>query len=178
MTATQSLLIAQQQGQMTAPTVGRLQSEYLDPLLRRESGVLFRQGKHPPVPKKLVDYWESTGERLRIEYESPMTRAARTSEAVALQQTFEALAPWARIAGPQVFSRFDPEKVAKLMFEVNGVPQSVMKSDEQVEQEEEQQAMQQAAQMALEAAPVAAQTVETLSRAQAQAGSNPMQAVA
>lgn len=178
MTATQALLIAQQQGQMTAPTVGRLQSEYLDPLIRRESGILFRQGKHPPMPAKLADYLQATGERLTIEYESPMTRAARTGEAVALQRTFEALTPWAQFAGPAVFSRFDPNKVAELMAEVNGVPQEVLKSDAQVEAEQEQQAAQQMAAMALEAAPVAAQTVESLSRAQAQAGSNPGQVAA
>ncbi len=175
MTATQALLIAQQQGQMTAPTVGRLQSEYLDNLIRRESGITFRQGRHPPMPDALRDYLEQTNQRLRLEYESPMTRAARTGEAIALQQTFEALSPWAQVKGPEVYDRFDGKKVAELLSKVNGVPQDVLKTDEQLEAEDEQKAMQQAAQMALQAAPVAAQTVETLGRAQAQAGSAPGQ---
>lgn len=169
MTATQALLIAQQQGQMTSPVVGRLQSEYLGPLLRRESGILFRQGKHPPMPPILEDYMRQTGERLTIEYESPMTRAARAEEGVAIMRTFESLAAWAQIKGPSVYRKFDEGKVADKLAEVNGVPQDVLKSDEQLEAEDEQEAMQNAAAMALQAAPVAAQTAQSLAQMQATA---------
>lgn len=173
MTATQALLIAQQQGQMTAPTVGRLQSEYLDRIIRRESGILHRQGKHPPMPGKLLDFMQATGERLSIEYESPMTRAARTGEAVAIQTTFEALAPWAQIMGPEVFAKFDPDKVAEVMATVNGVPREVLKDDALMEAEDDQKAQQQAMAATLEAAPVVAQSIDSLTKAQAQAAANP-----
>lgn len=174
MTATQALLIAQQQGQMVAPTVGRLQSEYLDRLIRRESAILFRYGKHPPMPKKLADYLRAQEERMSLEYDSPMTRAAKAAEVVALQQSFEALAPWAQIVGPDVYKGFDPAGVAKIVVRANGVPTEALKSKDQIEGEEQQAAQQQALAQTLEAAPIAAQTAKTLADAQAAAQAQPV----
>lgn len=177
MTATQALLLSQQQGQMTGPTIGRLQSEYLDTLIRRESGILHRQGKHPEIPEEMAEYLIQSRERLSINYESPLTRAAMASEAIAVQQTFESLAPWAQVVGPEVYASFDTSKVARLLSRVNGVPQDVMKTDEQMAEEADAQQQQAAMQQILEAAPVAAQTVKTMGEAQAQQASNPLEQV-
>lgn len=172
MTATQALLIAQQQGQMTAPLVGRQQSELLGPLIRRESGILFRQGRHPEMPAKLAEYLEAERESLEIEYESPLTRAARAEEGVAVLRTFESLAPFAQV-DPNVFRRFNVGEVARLVADVNGVPSKVLYSDEEMDALDEQQAAQQAAAAALDAAPVAAQTAKTLSDIQRQSQNAP-----
>jgi len=172
MTATQALLIAQQQGQMTAPVIGRQQTEWLGPMLKRESGLLFRQGRIPPMPAQLAEYLQAQGESLRIEYESPMVRNAQAQDAVALLRTFETLAPFAQV-DPSIYERFDPGEVAKLVAEVNGVPAKAMRSDEQMEALDQQQASQQAFAAALEAAPVAAQTAETFSRMQQTAQAQP-----
>lgn len=173
MTATQALLLAQQQGQMTNPTLGRLQTDFLGRAIKRESGILFRQGRHPEaVPPELAEALQRDGESLAIEYDSPMTRASRAEESIAILRSFEALAPMAQI-DPTVFRRLDPDKVSRLVFEVNGVPASVIRSDEEIEQLEEQEAQQQMAAAALQAAPVAAQTIESLARAQQATSSAP-----
>lgn len=172
MTATQAMLIAQQQGQMTSPVLGRLQAELLGPLIRRESGILYRQGRHPEMPEALAEFMRAEGEALLIEYDSPMSRQARSEEGVAILRTFEALAPMAQI-DPSVYAQFDPREVARLMAEVNGVPRSVLRSDEEIAAMQEQQAQQQGLAAALQAAPVAAQTIESLTRAQREAGSSP-----
>lgn len=166
MTATQALLIAQQQGQMSAPVIGRLQSEWLGPLIRRESGILFRQGRHPEMPQALQDRLAGKGESLEIEYVSPMTRAARSEESISILRTFESLAPIAQI-DPSVYQRFDTEAVAEIVADVNGVPERALKDPEQLEGEKEQQAAQQAIGNVLEAAPIAADTAKTLAEAQA-----------
>lgn len=173
MTATQALLIAQQQGQMTAPVIGRMQSEYLGTLIRRESGILFRQGRHPPMPEKLAQHLQSTGRRLEIEYTTPMTRAARAEDAVAIARTFEALTPWAQVQGPSVFRRFDVDEIAEILADINGVPQKALKTEAQVEAEDEQAAAQQAMAAALEAAPVAADVARTMDQTRREAGVNP-----
>lgn len=166
MTATQALLIAQKEGQLTAPVVGRQQSEWLSPLVKRESGILFRQGRHPSMPAVLQDRLQETQESLIIEYVSPMVRAARSEEAVSLSRTFEALAPWAQV-DPTVYDEFDMKEVARIMSEVNGVPAKALKSPEVREAELAEKEQQAQLGQVLEAAPVAAQTAKTLAEAQA-----------
>jgi hypothetical protein len=172
MTATQAMLIAQQQGQMTMPVVGRLQAEWLGPMIRRESGILYRQGKHPEMPDVLTEYLQSERQPLQIEYESPLTRAAQAEDGIAMLRAFEGMAPLAQI-DPSVFDVLDAKEAARTFMEVNGVPAKVMRSREDVErQTEEGQAMQEAATL-LQAAPVAAQTAKTLAEAQKISGSSP-----
>lgn len=172
MTATQAMLLAQQQGLMTAPTVGRIHSEWGGPQIRRESGILFRQGLHPEMPPALQEYMQEQGEGLQIEYETPMTRAAKSEEAVGILRTFETLAPIAQI-DPTVYDQFDTREVAKIVSDVNGVPARALKSEERLEQEaEDKQARAQMGDV-LEAAPIAAQTAKTLAEAQALAANAP-----
>jgi hypothetical protein len=162
MTATQAMLIAQQQGQMTAPVIGRMQSEWLGPLIRRESGILYRQGKHPPMPQVLADWLADTGKTLQIEYQSPMTRAAQSEEAVGILRAFETLAPLAQI-DPSVYQQFDIGEIARIVSKVNGVPAKALKSPETLATEAEAKQAQAALGDILGAAPIAAQTAKTLS---------------
>lgn len=172
MTATQAMLLAQQQGQLMAPMVGRLQTEFLDPLLRREAGIAFRQGLLPEVPGKLAEYLKARREPLSIVYDSPMTRAIESEGAAALLRSFEALAPLAQ-QDPNVFRRIDMNEAVKIILKGMGAPASAIKSDDDMEVEKEQQAAMEMAQMALQAAPVAAQTAKDLATAQNQLQSNP-----
>lgn len=166
MTATQALLIAQQQGQMSAPVIGRLQTEWLGPLIRRESGILFRQGAYPEIPPALRDRLQSTRESLQIEYVSPLVRAARSEEGISILRTFESLAPIAQV-DPTVFDRFDMAEIPDILADVNGVPERALKAPEVYEAEREQEADQAALGNVLQAAPVAAETAKTLAEAQA-----------
>lgn len=172
MTATQALLLAQQQGQMTAPVVGRLQTEFLGPLIRRESGILHRQGKHPPMPEVLAEWLASEEQPLGIDYESPMTRAARSEDAVAILRTFESLAPMAQV-DPTVYARFNVSEVAQILADVNGVPAKALYTDDEMEAKKAQQEQAQALGQILEAAPIAAETAKTLSDIQVQSQNNP-----
>jgi len=114
----------------------------------------------------LKEFIADTGDGLQIEYQSPMTRAAKSEEAVGILRTFETLAPIAQI-DPSVYDQFDTKEVARIVADVNGVPAKALKSKEQLEREEEDK--QARAQMGdvLEAAPIAAQTAKTLAEAQA-----------
>lgn len=172
MTATQAMLLAQQQGQLTAPIIGRLQSEWLGPQMRRESGILFRQGKHPEMPAILQEFIRDTGKPLQISYQSPMTRAARSEEAVGILRTFESLAPIAQI-DPAVFEVFDTQEIARIVSDVNGVPTKALKSKEKLAEEAEGKQAQQQLGEVLDAAPIAAQTAKTLADAQATSQNTP-----
>lgn len=170
MTATEAMLRAQEKGALLAPTMGRQQSEFLGPLIEREIDILARAGILPPMPPQLVQ----AGGLVEVEYCSPLSRAQRAQDGVAIMQTLEAMAPMAQI-DPSVMMIFDPEAVARELSDINGVPAKVLRSREEVKaMKQAAQAQQQAAAL-LQAAPVASGVVKDLAQAQSMAGAAPSQ---
>jgi hypothetical protein len=170
MTATEAMLRAQEKGALLAPTMGRQQSEFLGPLIEREIDILARAGVLPPMP----DVLREAGGSVDIEYASPLNRAQRAEEGVAIMNTLQAIAPLAQI-DPSVMDVFDPEAVARELADINGVPAKVMRSAEKMKALNDQKAQAAQAQQLLEAAPVAASTAKDLAQAQALASSSPSQ---
>ena len=170
MTATEAMLRAQEKGALLAPTMGRQQSEFLGPLIEREIDILARAGVLPAMPEALM----RAGGIVEIEYVSPLNRAQRAEEGVAIMRTLEAVTPLAQI-DPRVMMIFDPEQVARELADINGVPAKVMRSPEKLKAMEDQQAQAAQAQQLLEAAPVVGGVVKDLAQAQALAGSAPQQ---
>lgn len=147
MTATEALMRAQEKGALLGPAMGRQQSESLGPMIERELDILGRAGKLPPMPGLLQ---EAEGE-YEVQYESPLTRAQRSEEVVGISRTLEIAAPFAQI-DPSVMQVFNGPEVVRLAAEVNGVPQKVLRSQDEVEEilqaqneaDEEAEAIQQA----------------------------------
>lgn len=90
MTAFEVAQRAQEKGQLIGPVVGRLQEELLGPQIRRELGLLFRQGRLPPPPPVLLEL----GIPYDIEYESPATRLSKFERITGLPQWFNVMAPF------------------------------------------------------------------------------------
>ena len=172
MTATEAMLRAQEKGALLAPTMGRQQSEFLGPMIEREIDILARAGALPPMPDVLAE----AGGIVDVEYVSPLNRAQRADEGVAIMRTLEAVTPLAQI-DPRVMMVFDPEAVARELAEINGVPVKVMRSKDQIRAMEEAQAQAEQAQQLLAAAPVVGKTVRDLAQAQSLAGAAPPQQV-
>lgn len=170
MTATEAMLRAQEKGALLAPTMGRQQSEFLGPLIERELDILAHAGALPPMPQALAD----AGGLLDIEYVSPLNRAQRAEEGVAIMRTLEAVTPMAQV-DPTVMMIFDPEAVARELADINGVPSKVMRSPEQVKAMQDQQAQAAQAQQLLAAAPVASGVVKDLAQSQSLASASPTQ---
>jgi hypothetical protein len=170
MTATEAMLRAQEKGALLAPTMGRQQSELLGPMIERELDILGRAGILPPMPDKLMQ----AGGLVDVEYVSPLNRAQRAEEGVAIMNTLQAIAPLAQI-DPTVMDVFDPGEIARELADINGVPQKMMRSREQVDAMKNQAAQASQAQSLLQAAPVASSVVKDLAQAQSLAGSSPTQ---
>lgn len=170
MTATEAMLRAQEKGALLAPTMGRQQSEFLGPLIERELDILARAGNLPPMPEELME----AGAEVDIEYVSPLNRAQRADEGVAILRTLESISPLAQI-DPSVMMVFDPMLVARELADINGVPQKVLRSPEQIAQMQAEAAQAQQAQALLQAAPVIGKTTADLARAQSLAGAAPGQ---
>ena len=174
MTATQAMLIAQQQGALLAPSASRIENEFLAKASERELDILAMAGALPQPPDELLQ----AGLGYKVEYDSPMSRARRAEEGVSILRSFEQLAPMAQVAGPQVFRRITFDEAAKVIFEVNGAPASVLYTDDEMEAINEGADQAAQAQQILAAAPVAASAAKDLAQAGAIANSQPNQSAA
>jgi hypothetical protein len=168
MTATEAMLRAQEKGALLAPTMGRQQSEMLGPQIEREIDILAHAGQFPPMPDELL----AAGGEIEIEYDSPLTRAQKSDQAIGILNTFQAVAPFAE-ARPEVLDKFDFDKAVDVIADVNGCPASVLVDDDTLKKIRAMKAQQQQQQQILEAAPVAASAAKDLASAQSLAGSAP-----
>ncbi|MEL6278491.1 MAG: portal protein [Pseudomonadota bacterium] len=172
MTATQALLIAQQQGQMTSPAISRQQSELLDPLIRAVADGMAKRGEVPPMPESVRAYIEEVGEPIIVRYESPMVHAAESDRGVAILRLLEAGAPLMEM-DPSVRRAVKPLEMYQELAKSLGVPPRVLASEEEMAAALEQDEQQMAVAGALEAAPVAAQAAKTIAETQAIASNLP-----
>jgi hypothetical protein len=171
MTATEAMLRAQEKGQLLAPTMGRQQTELLGPMINRELDILSSAGELPPMPDALIQ----AGGVIEIKYSSPLNRAQRAEEGIAILNTLNAIAPLAQI-DPDVMSVIDLSKAARELAEINGVPYKIMRSEDEVQAIKDQNATRQQAQDLLAAAPVAAASAKDMAQAQALAAASPNKA--
>lgn len=147
MTATEVLERAQEKGMLLGPLAGRQMSEFLGPMVERELDLLARAGRLPEMPPELAE----AGGEYKIEYESPLARAQRAEEGVAIVRTFETLVPLAELR-PDVFDNFDLDETARTLGEINGMQAKLMRDPKDVlamrEEREEQRQAAVAAEMA------------------------------
>jgi len=127
MTATQVLEIAQSRGVLLAPTMGRLQSEDLGPSIIREMDIAAEAGKLPPLPEELLELEDV----YRVEYSSPLARAQRANEALAITRTLEIL-PAAIAVDPNAAYVMDIPESTRAIAEINGVPAKLLRDEKQI----------------------------------------------
>ena len=131
--------------QMLGPLYGRLQSEFLIPLLDRCFGLALRSGALGKPPQEL---W---GANLSFKFISPMARSQRLNEVVATEQFIASLAQMAGV-DKTVLDVVNFDAAANVVGKGRGVPQSIMRTDEEVQQlrDERQKAMQEQQQQAMQ----------------------------
>lgn len=129
--------------QLLGPVYGRLQTEYLQPLIERCFGIAFRAGILGNPPESLA------GRPYTVRYLSPLARAQKLEEVTAIDQYVAGCAMAAQAqaqAGqqPDAMDNVDMDAAARFRGEALGVPSEVMRSKADVERvrEERQQAMQ------------------------------------
>lgn len=164
MTATEVLERAQEKGMLLGPLMGRQQSEFLGPMIERELDILARAGQLPPMPDELLE----AGGEYKIEYESPLARAQRAEEGVAIVRTMESLMPIAQ-AQPDVLDNFDLDEVARTLGEVNGMAAKLFRPKDDVESMRSERQQQMQAQQMVEAAPPIAKAAKDVAGAAAAA---------
>lgn len=165
MTATQTMQLISERAVLVAPVLGRLQAEFLGNTIEREIDILTEAGEGPEMPPELIE----AGGEYRIEYTSPMSRAMRASEGVAIQRTLESLIPLSQI-DPTALDIIDLTEASRALAEINGMPASMIRDDDALAALKENRSQDQQAQQLLAAAPAVTSAAANLIKLQQNAG--------
>ncbi|NIV30472.1 MAG: hypothetical protein GWN58_13535 [Anaerolineae bacterium] len=167
MTATEVLERTREKGMLIAPTAGRLQAEYLAPMISREIDVLQRQGLIPEPPPILAE----AGGLFGVEYDSPMSRMLRAENASGFQRSLETAATVAQMTGDiSIMDHFDFDKAIPGLNDINGMPVDWTRSEKEVAAIRESRKQQAEQQMMMENAQGLAGAVESMNALGGQGG--------
>lgn len=111
---------------LLGPIYGRLQAEYLKPLVVRCFGIASRAGIFKPAPESLRSRSYS------VRYVSPMARAQKLEEVQAIESVFASAAQLVAVV-PDIMDNLDATKALQLISEGRGAPNSIMRSAEDVD---------------------------------------------
>ena len=148
MTATEVMERQAEKAAIMGPILGRLTTEFLNPLIKRSFSMLLRQRKVPPPPRALVEMIGRGGE-LKIEYLGPLAESQKKFHTTkGIDQALVALQPIAQY-DPMALDNIDWDEVTRQSLEGHGMPQRALRDREQVEQirQARNQAQQQQQQM-------------------------------
>lgn len=130
--ATEAVIRQSERMRVLGPVLGRLQTEFLGPVVRRVFNIMLRTGALPPLPEGM------DSEDFEVCYASPVNTAQKRYEAQALQQAMEYLAPLAGQGDPNgIMDNFDPDRIARHAAELFGVPADYLLSSDTVARKRE-----------------------------------------
>lgn len=114
MTATEVLQRTEEKLRLMGPILGRVQSEFLGPVLDRVFGILFRQGKFGEMPEDLPEKFE-------FEYTSQVSMAQRQAEANGFLRAVEVTSPLLDINPNLLTDNINGNEVIRDTMEMFGV---------------------------------------------------------
>lgn len=167
MTATEVLQRQEERMRLMGPMVGRLQSEFLGPMIDRVFALMNRRKEIEPAPPELE------GVNLRVDYVSPVARAQKSQLVFNFTRFLEQMVPLANVK-PEIFDNIDADATFRWAHGTLDAPMQTLVDPEQVQEAraQRQQAdaqMQEAAMMQQQAT-----TAKDMSMAAKNTGMQPM----
>ena len=135
MTATEVIQRNEEKMRLLGPVLGRLQSELLKPLIDRTFAILLRKNLFRPAPEFLA------GKDIEIEYVSPLAKAQKSTELQSIMRAIEIMGSLANVA--PVFDHINMDKLVRHLADIVGVPQKILKPQNQLNAERQQAEAQQ-----------------------------------
>lgn len=128
MTATEVHVRVELIRQLLGPIYGRLQAEYLQPLIARCFGLAFRAGIFGPVPESLAN------RSFSIKYISPLARSQKLEEATSIQRIYEAAGLIAQAKGGDmsVFDNLNDDEAIRVSSQALAVVGKVIRTADEV----------------------------------------------
>jgi len=168
MTATEVQVRYELMQRLLGPTLGRFQTEFLNPLIERCFGIMFRGGILMNPPEAV------SNTNMDIEYVGPLARSQRMEEAVAVERLYQLAMNVAQV-DPAIMDIIDHDQAIRMRAKLLGVPKTLLRSEDDVMEMREakaqqQQQMMEAQQQQAQADAMAktGQAVEKMSSPQAQ----------
>jgi hypothetical protein len=144
---------------LIAPTAGRLQAEFLGPLIERELDLLISQRLLPPIPPALA----LAGGGYKVEYDSPMSRMQRAEKASGFMRALGVAADYARNTGdPSPLDFFNFDTAMPEIMDIHGAPASWTRDLDAVMEIRNQRQEQAQQKQMMEAAPGMAQVMKVM----------------
>ena len=135
MTATEVQVRYELMQRLLGPTLGRLQADFLDPLISRTFNILMRAGRLLDPPEIVVEM----GAEYDIAYIGPLPRAQRMQIVESINQYIANMAGIAEIF-PEVLDIPDMDEVAREVAKLSGVPSKLIRDEAEVAKEREKKA--------------------------------------
>lgn len=125
---------ADERERILTSTLGRLQSEKLEPLVNRVFGILARKDRFPPPPESLQ------GRNWRPVWTSPLARRQDERAADSIMKAGSLIGQLSQLfAAPNpLLERFDYDELSKIIANIYGVPRNIIKSDAVLKKERQQ----------------------------------------
>lgn len=155
MTATEVMQRTEEKMRLLGPMLGRMQAEFLRPLIDRVFNIMMRTGKIDPqtIPVELAN------KKIDVKYSSVIAKSQRLAEGQNLMRAMDALTPLANI-DRAALDNVNVDKGFRVIAEIFGIPQEVINTEKQVQairesraQAQQQMMQEQQKQMQAEAAP-------------------------
>ena len=127
MTATEVNARMELMQRLLGPALGRIQSDFLDPLINRSFFLLFRAGKLPQPPQQVA---ESNAE-MEVEYLGPLARSQKLHDVMAMDRLEASLGQIAAI-NPEVLDLINWDKAVQIKADRLGVPMDMLRSEDEV----------------------------------------------
>ena len=163
MTATEVQVRYELMQRLLGPTLGRFQSEFLNPLIERTFGIMLRAGALLPEPEVIQ------GQKIDVEYVGPLARSQRMEESVAIDRLYE-LAMNVVQVDPSIMDNINHDEAIRLRGDLLGVPKIILRARDEVEELREQRQQAQMAQQQAEQQQQAAQAALTQGQAMSEMG--------
>jgi len=124
---------------LLGPVLGRLQTDFLNPMIERTFKILLRAGELPEMPPELA----AIKADLDIEYIGPMGRAQKTDQVQAIMQWTQAMTEMSQ-AYPELAMLVDAQAMGRELAKSLNIPATIIRSKEEVDQMVDAQKQQEA----------------------------------
>lgn len=165
MTAFEIAQRLEQMQRVLGPTLGRLNAELLDPLVKRGFNMMLRGGGFGELPDSIAQ----NGASLQIEYVNQLARSQKIEDVTNIQAWVQDLLFIAQSGRVEVLDNIDVDGIALHTAKVRGIPEIAITDEDQVEATREQRQEQINAQQALEAG---VQLADVAAKTQGNGGTN------
>jgi hypothetical protein len=121
MTATEVLQRTEESMRLLGPMLGRMQSEFLSPMIERLFDIMWEQKLVPEIPEMLM------GRKLMVRYSSLIAKSQRIQEAQSTMRMLEAATPFINM-DQSLMQIFDGEKAIRVLMNTYGAPYEILRS--------------------------------------------------